>query len=668
MPEAEEFLTEAVRHAAVALRSFWQRHRPAPVPPPAILLADARPRLELLVEAVLGAPRRIRVAEAGAPQPLLRRLFAHAPPPAAPAGPLPGNDGMSIFLPPSLPLPLADATTYDLLALLQGLGCERHSVFHLAPTEGWLAADLYLLAEAVACDARLRRLLPGWGASLDGLHARLSHDLDRRLPRSAQEAAVTALRRAFLLGAPGGPLPHPTPADALAWARHEAQALIRRHPGERYLPALGDLLLGRLFAPEAAPGRSFRSRPLTSPAARPDPGRSPALARRPRVRAAQEDEDDASAGPWMVQTSEPQPHVEDPLGLNRPEDRAPEDDLEGAAQSLAELPEARLIHTPSASPESFHGSDPPPRLEGVGATAAEGIAYPEWDYRARTYREKAVRVMTAPACEGTPAWADQVLARHAGVLREIRRRLGAIRPERQLRKAQREGDEIDCDALVLERCERRAGLTPPGALYQSRRPAPRRLGLLLLIDASASTDAAVEGERRVIDVEKEAALLAAAALDGTQLDFAALAFSGEGPLGVEVRPIKEFEAPWDAACRHRLAGLEPDRYTRLGAALRHASALLMARPVANRLLLLFSDGRPNDCDHYASRHGVEDARQALHEARRRHIAPYCFTVDREGGSYLPTIFGTGRYTVVQHPRQLPLAFMEWLRHAARQCR
>lgn len=667
MPEAEELLVEAARHATVAVRDLWKRHRPPPAPQPAVLLADVRPRLELLVEAVLGRPLPIRTAQAGAPMPLVRRLFARDTVSAAPAGPLPGNDGNSIHLPPSLPVSAAATDDYSLLSLLQALRCERGSTTLLADTAGGLVLDLYLLAEAVACDFRLRRLLPGWGAALDGLHGRVSRNLANRRPRCGQEAEVAALHGAFLRGGRDGPPVLPAPEAALDWARTWARDCCRRHPKERYIPWLGDLVIGRLLSPEAGPSSGFQPRlPVPPPA----PGRSTALSRRPRVRAAAEDEDDPSPGAWMVQTTEPQPHAEDPRGLSRPEDREPEADIEGAADSLAELEEARLIHTPSASRESFHSSDPPPRLEAAApsAGAAAGIAYPEWDYQAGVYRQRAVRVVSAPAPEGPADWAAGVLARHAGLLREIRRRLGAIRPDRLILKAQAEGDDIDCDALVAERSERRAGIAPAGAFYQSRRPAPRRLGLLLLIDGSASTDAWVGGHVRVIDVEKEAALLAAAALDGARMDFAAFAFSGEGPLGVQVRGIKEFNHPWDNGCRCRIAGLEPDRYTRLGAALRHAGAILAGQAVDHRLLLLFSDGRPNDCDRYASRHGVEDARQALVEARLQHISPYCFTVDREGGSYLPAIFGGGRYSIVQHPRQLPLAFIGWLQQAARHCR
>ncbi|HLO62564.1 MAG TPA: VWA domain-containing protein, partial [Azonexus sp.] len=326
--------------------------------------------------------------------------------------------------------------------------------------------------------------------------------------------------------------------------------------------------------------------------------------------------------------------------------------------------------TLSRSKETFASTDPPPRLEalGSGADVAGGIVYPEWDFESGRYQANAVRVRLASALEGSGAWVEQTLARHAGVLREIKRRLGAIRPDRQVLKGRLEGEEVDWDALVAERGERRAGGTPAGACYQSRSPAPRRIGLLLLVDASASTDAWVAGKVRVIDVEKEAALIAASALDAAKMEFAVLAFSGEGPRGVQLWEIKGFDEAWDRTRQRRVAGLEPDRYTRLGAALRHAAQVLARRATEHRLLLLFSDGWPNDYDRYTSRYGIEDARQSVIEARRRHIAPYCFTVDREGGGYLPTIFGAGRYTIVQQPQQLPMAFIAWLRHVARQCR
>ncbi|MCG2577358.1 hypothetical protein LZ012_10160 [Dechloromonas sp. XY25] len=675
MPEAEELLLDGVRHAAEALGRLWQRHRPPPVEKPVVRLGDVKRRLELLIEAVLGYPLPVREAQAGAPVPLARRLFDRDSRSAVPPAPLPANDGTAVYLPPSLPV--ADVAgrhvgpdDYSLFAMLQALRCERGSAAQLATVESGLVTDLYLLAECVAADHALRRLMPGWGDGLAARRAIAAANLENHRPRSRQAAEVATLYGAFLQGASDSPPPVGTPAAAVDWANGVAQGVTRRFPDERYTPWLGDGLIGRLLLPEGHPvRRGHDSFAADRPAEPADQRRTTALSRRPRARNADHD-DDPSPGVWMVQTAEPQPHAEDPLGLNRPEDRAGDDDPQGSAESVAEMAEARLIHTPSRSRETFSSSDPPPRLDGLGgpSEADGGIAYPEWDFESGRYRDNAVRVRLASVVEGPGDWVERTLARHAGTLREIRRRLGVIRPDRQVQKGRSEGEDIDWDALVAERGERRAGLAPAGACYQRRWPAPRRIGLVLLVDASASTDAWVAGQVRVIDVEKEAALLAASALDAAGMDFAVLAFSGEGPRGVQLWQIKGFDEAWNLTRQRQVAGLEPDRYTRLGAALRHAATVLAGRPTEHRLLLLFSDGWPNDCDCYTSRYGIEDARQSVIEARRQGIAPYCFTVDREGGGYLPTIFGPGRYTIVQQPQQLPMAFIAWLRHAARQCR
>jgi nitric oxide reductase NorD protein len=97
--------------------------------------------------------------------------------------------------------------------------------------------------------------------------------------------------------------------------------------------------------------------------------------------------------------------------------------------------------------------------------------------------------------------------------------------------------------------------------------------------------------------------------------YAVLAFSGHGPEHVRLPTIKAFEEPVSAAVRRRVAALEPDGYTRAGAAIRHASTLLGAQRTRYRLLLMLSDGKPNDVDEYEGRYGIEDTRQAIAEAR-----------------------------------------------------
>ena len=663
MPEAEDLLIDAARHATVAVQGMWRRLRPPQRDGASYRqLADCRPRLALLVEAVLGMRLAVRNAQPPAPASwaarLLRREARRAP------LALPANDGCAIYLPPRIAAAADGDHDYPLLALLQAVRVARGSAACYARCSTPLAADLFLLAEAVAAGRALHRLLPGWSAALDALYARSAGLAESLLPAGALHAEVLALYRHARHGAAVPPAC--TAQEALDWAQDHARALQRRAPRERYVHWLEDMVIGRMLPAEGMPS------PLASPALRGAPEadgapRRTALARRPRARRSEEGEDDGEPGVWMIQTTEPHEHAEDPLGLNRPQDRERDGDIEGAAQSLAELEAARLVSTPGRAAEVMCSDDPPPRLQREAeAGGGQGTyAYPEWDCRLGAYGAQAAQVHAAPASEGPEQWAAAALQRHAGTLRTLRRRLGVIRPHRQVLRRQPDGDDIDCDAAVDERCMRRAGASSPGAVYQQQRRAPRRIGLLLLIDASASTDAWVADGRRVIDVEKEAALVAAGALQMAGAEFAMLSFSGEGRSGIQVRAIKDFGQPWNDGTMRRLAGLEPERYTRLGGVVRHASALLARCAADLRLLLLFSDGKPNDCDLYAGGYGLEDARQALIEARAQHIDPYCFTVDREGAGYLPHLFGQGRYTIVQRAQQLPLAFVDWLRHAAR---
>jgi nitric oxide reductase NorD protein len=94
---------------------------------------------------------------------------------------------------------------------------------------------------------------------------------------------------------------------------------------------------------------------------------------------------------------------------------------------------------------------------------------------------------------------------------------------------------------------------------------------------------------------------------------------------------------------------------------RHATATLMREPAHRRLLLLLSDGKPNDCDRYEGRHGVADVRQALAEARLQGVAPFCVTIDRTASRHLAITFGAGNFNVVREPADLPRALLDWLR-------
>src|SRR5690606_39746113 len=124
------------------------------------------------------------------------------------------------------------------------------------------------------------------------------------------------------------------------------------------------------------------------------------------------------------------------------------------------------------------------------------------------------------------------------------------------------------------------------------------------VDISGSTDSWLSEQRRIIDVEKEAVLLVCEALDALGDRYAVSAFSGEGPKGVALVPVKRFGERYGAETRLRIAGLAHDRYTRMGAALRHATAQLCRGPAHHRLRLLLTDGEPNAVRQYEGTYGI----------------------------------------------------------------
>jgi nitric oxide reductase NorD protein len=122
---------------------------------------------------------------------------------------------------------------------------------------------------------------------------------------------------------------------------------------------------------------------------------------------------------------------------------------------------------------------------------------------------------------------------------------------------------------------------------------------------------------RVRDIEKESLLILTHALSACGDEHAIFTFTSKRRLAVQVETVKEFCEPLSAGTNRCIGGMKPGHYTRIGAAIRHVSARLGERPHRGRLLLVVTDGKPNDTDHYEGRYGIEDTRRAIQEARRK---------------------------------------------------
>ena len=188
--------------------------------------------------------------------------------------------------------------------------------------------------------------------------------------------------------------------------------------------------------------------------------------------------------------------------------------------------------------------------------------------------------------------------------------------------------------------------------------------MALLADVSASTDAGSPANRRIVDVEKDALFIVCEALDALGDRMRSSRSPAKAQEHVSVVPLKRFEERSSVSLRRRIAALDSDRYTRVGAAIRHPTAPLCREQTDRRLLLVLSDGKPNDVDMYEGRYGSRIlARPLPKRAPERDV--FCLTVDRDAPRYAPRIFGRAGFAVLRRPDQLPEVLIEVLRRLIR---
>jgi nitric oxide reductase NorD protein len=328
-----------------------------------------------------------------------------------------------------------------------------------------------------------------------------------------------------------------------------------------------------------------------------------------------------------------------------------EDDDASARQVADDLDVLHVARDGAAAASRVRFDLDLPAAENDDALLGEGILLPEWDYRRQTLQPDHCRVQPMIAERAGPCALPARLTRTA---RQVRRQFELLAPARAWVRGLPEGTEPDLDAYLRYAAERSCrALSAEPNLYRDQRRARRDLSCLLLADLSLSTDTWVGNDARVIDVVRDALFLFAEALAAAGDRFALHGFSSRRREHVRFHHLKGFDERYDAAVRGRIAAIKPGYYTRMGAAMRHAAQLLAREPAARRLLLILTDGKPNDLDLYEGRYGIEDTRQAVLEARRAGLVPFCVTIDDEGAEYLPHLFGTGHFVVIRDPSELP---------------
>ena len=227
--------------------------------------------------------------------------------------------------------------------------------------------------------------------------------------------------------------------------------------------------------------------------------------------------------------------------------------------------------------------------------STRGVKHPEWDVNRRSYRADwctVIEIDSATKVSASPAIDDAI---------GLRRPLARLGMGLHRRHRQAQGDDIDIDAVVEARVEAMAGSVPDESVYLDSLRRRRDLSVLLLLDISGSTAEAGTLGRTVHQQQRTVVANLTVALHDLGDRVALYAYHSQGRSAVSMVPVKRFDDQLDSQVIRRLNSLEPGAYSRLGAAIRHGSAVLEARGgTSRRLLVVLSDGLAYD-------HGYERA-------------------------------------------------------------
>lgn len=537
-------------------------------------------------------------------------------------------------------------------------------------------ADLHALLAVPAIRAAAARALPGLPAIEAALLPRVlatRPDLTRLAPPAAALEALAQLH----LGIAASALVGRVDADALVWAeRAAACAPATTAALVAAARALGAAGLGPArLAPVVVWGglpraeRTGAAAGVRRPGALPAPATTERAQPRPPTSVREVDLGEEVAENPAVHSFEKVHTAEEYRGGRKRVDA--EDELADHAEALDELDLREVVRSSERTRALYRADlvldDGVGDLEGE-APAVDAIAYDEWDARHRRYRTgwcslRATRLAERQPAASAAAWCRTTVARHRREIRALRAAFARIEAARRWKGRQPDGPDIDVDALVQRHADLASGHAPPDRLYSARRRHAQEVAILILLDASLSTDAWVAGHR-VLDVARDAVLVLGEALASTDVTVGVAAFVSHTRRDCRFATIKGFAEPWLDGAR-RLASVEPSGYTRIGPALRHATRVLERTPARRRLILLVSDGKPTDYDRYEGRYGVADVRQAVREAERRAVSVFALAVDAAARPHLPQLFGKGHYALLPRPDALTGALARVVAEAVR---
>jgi nitric oxide reductase NorD protein len=345
--------------------------------------------------------------------------------------------------------------------------------------------------------------------------------------------------------------------------------------------------------------------------------------------------------------------VQDNEGVEIPEELAAL--IKDITDDLGALPEAYVQTAAGQAGKGFNRQECASSEEPVRTMPMDVHVYDEWDYRRAGYRAAWCSLMEKSLHPVRSGFVVKTLGKYRPQLNKLRRQFEMLRTRERFVRRRRHGDDIDLDAHIEALGDLRAGLAPTDRLFVQLLRDDRDIAAMFLIDMSNST------EGWVGVAVKESLVLLAEALEVVGDQYGIYGFSGMRRSRSEIFHIKHLDEPYGAEVQARIAAIGPREYTRMGPPIRHLTKKLQEAQSAVRLLLVISDGKPEDYDDYKGQYAIEDTRKALLEAQGAGVHVFCITIDKSAHDYLAHMFGRKNYIFVDNVLSLPAKMAEMYR-------
>ena len=330
------------------------------------------------------------------------------------------------------------------------------------------------------------------------------------------------------------------------------------------------------------------------------------------------------------------------------------DDLQEMARSLDlfDMKPERFVTSAVGRAGHSMADGPGGGPDADGQAVVHAQSYDEWDYRRNGFRKNWCMLSEQEIVPVRSNFVPVTLARYHGRIVRLRHQFEMMRNQERFLRRQRDGDDIDLDALVESLADTKAGLPPSDRLFIRLQRDERDIAVLFLVDMSNST------EGWVGTAIKESLVLLCEAMETLGDRYGIYGFSGMRRLRCEVFHIKHLDEMYTEEVRQRIGAIAPREYTRMAPAIRHMTSLFQTVDARIRLLITLSDGKPEDYDDYKGEYAIEDTRHALLEARSAGIHPFCITIDQHAHDYMAHMYGRDNYIFIDDVNKLPAKMPE----------